>query len=120
MDYRIYKDFLKYNNCDNNSVKRESFEAICYILSDNGMQNIVDEFYIDKALEDIENGLIVANGEGYYVAYFKKGKKYYSFNSHTNKKEVTTLLNIKRHISSDAYEIQRYFNTYIHKNDIDY
>lgn len=114
MELKIYKDFLKATlDNHNNSLKRQCFENIAFVLQDNGYQNIIDDIYIEKALEDIEQGYIVANGEDFYIAYYKENKNYYSYNSDTDKKEVTTLERVKRHIKSDAYELQRYFNNYI-------
>ena len=116
---KIYKDFLKATlDNDNNSLKRQCFENTAFALQDNGYQHIIDEVYIEKSTEDLEKGYIIANGEGYFVAYYKLNNKYYYYNNSTGISEVTTKEKIIRHIKQDAYEIQRYFNILLSKSDI--
>lgn len=113
MNEKMYKDFLKSTMFSNKKVDINSFENICFSLADNGFQHIIDDVHIEKALEDIEKGYVVANSESFFIAYYKKIKTYYFFNSDTGEKGITSLDNIKRHIKSDAYEIQRYFKFYL-------
>ena len=116
---KLYKDFLRANfNNLNDRLKRDCFENVVCALRENGYQNIVDDVFIEKALDDIEKGYILANGESDFVAYYKKGSEYYAYNSYYKTKEITTRSKIERHIKSDSYEIQRYFDIYLDNSEL--
>jgi len=67
---------------------------------------------INKALSVLEQGKEIKNGEGKrgFVAYFKKGKKYFTYHS-DNKENITeiSIERIKSHVENYTLETNEYF-----------
>ena len=95
----------------NNENKEEFLNAIS-ILKDfseeHSLKNKQDKL-IKRALDMLEIGSKIINGEGDYVGYVKKSKKYYSFSSWDETLVEVKFENIKRHIINDMLECNREF-----------
>ena len=95
----------------NNENKEEFLNAIS-ILKDfseeHSLKNKQDKL-IKRALDMLERGEKITNGEGNYVGYVKKGKKYYSFSSWDKTLVEVEYKEVKRHIIQDMLECNREF-----------
>ena len=95
----------------NNENKEEFLNAISILkdFSEEHSLKYKQDKLIKKALDMLEIGSKIINGEGYYVGYVKKNKKYYSFSSWDETLVEVKFENIKRHIINDMLECNREF-----------
>lgn len=95
----------------NNHNKEEFLNAIKLLeefSEEHSLKHKQDKL-INKALNFLEGGSKIINGEGDYVGYVKKGKKYYKFYSWDEKLVEIEHKEIKRHVIQDMLECNREF-----------
>lgn len=112
---RIAIEILKNSLTNLNNKEKEDVEkAIKLIHSElcNYDQVYTNIYNIEKALSMLENGKTIQNGEGKFsfVAYFKEGKKYFTYHSDdVNKISEISYERIKDHVENYTLETNEYF-----------
>lgn len=79
------------------------------ILNEKNEQKALNEQNIISAINKLESGRTIYNGDNYFVAYLKRGARYYTFTNDDENEKLTTLENIKKHIKEYTLETNHYF-----------
>jgi hypothetical protein len=95
-----------------NTDNKEEVEQAMYVLKDfseKSSKKYKQNRLIKRALDMLESGEKITNGEREYVGYIKKEGKYYSFSSWDKTLIEVAYKDIERHITQDMLECDREF-----------
>ena len=109
VDFSNAIELLEKNLNDEN--KEEFLNAIS-ILKDFSEEHSLkhkQDKLIKRALDMLERGEKITNGESNYVGYVKNSKKYYSFSSWDKTLVEVEYKEVKRHVIQDMLECNREF-----------